>query len=331
LTAITLNDDDLPENKLSYSIDFLNLARARLNPEVPKLDFGSSSNTAPPARHKLVGESDSFSDAMTAIILKHNPEGREISDSPLPEEFDAMKARKVAAVKARKVIPVKVSLPPQMALTERLVSDRVQRLRGGFDAGLARSEFLFTRNNATAMTKFTLLEIRDICRIIFDEIFNARGFRQARNIVVQYRTSQEINDAPIASVRLAARLAKNMSLPPPLREFYSCYATTAVPEKKSVATKKMLQFYNQYQLYNAYLRLSHQSPEDLEAFLSKQGLRPSQGKGWASLLLQYLAGQLEVTSTKLRNTLQQNQCMHLMVSTFGIGVLALVPANTSHM
>jgi hypothetical protein len=45
----------------------------------------------------------------------------------------------------------------------------------------------------------------------------------------------------------------------------------------------------------------------------------------------YLARAIGLRKEQLQNVLQQSQSVHLLAATFGTGILALMPPNTSYL
>jgi hypothetical protein len=115
------------------------------------------------------------------------------------------------------------------------------------------------------------------------------------------------------------------SLPFELREFFSAYSSCTESSTKLSAVKRMLGLHEKYVLYNVYLRMGTKPSEELKQLLLEEGRKPKQGQGWATVMLGFLADQLHLTKQKLTTMLQDAQCVHLMIATFGVGVLVLVP------
>jgi hypothetical protein len=341
-------------------MEFLNKAAARLGittDPIPGPDFTKASSSAPastagpaltraataaaasvasssslaslaapsPQPATLPPGNPSYSATISKIINKYNPTGKELTHSPPPEAFAAVAAAKVSRASAASAPAAPAApLPAQIALTHNLPSAQVQALRAAFQAALTENRFPWTKNNSITMASFTAEEVKSITRIIFDDVFNLQGHRRALAVITSYRKSEDRTN-PISSTVIAARLALDANLPLDVRQFYSVYSASTKSSTRLSAVEQMLVFHEKYKLYNSYLRLLSQPSEHLRDLLRKAGYVPRQGQGWATIMLRYIAGQLELEKSKLRNILQETQCMHLMVATFGVGVLAFVP------
>jgi hypothetical protein len=217
-----------------------------------------------------------------------------------------------------------------MALTQTSLSPQVQQLRMAFEAALTQAEFPWTKNNQTAQTKFTNSEVASTSKLIFDDVFNTKGFVRALEIVKSYRNLEQGSN-PLSATVIAERLSLDAQLPLDLREFFSVYSSCTKSPTKSSAVESMLALHEKYKLYNSYLRMVSQPSEDLQALLTSAGLVPEQGRGWSSVALQYIGNELNLSKNKLSNILQDTQCVHLLVSTFGVGVLVFVPSRIRHL
>lgn len=259
---------------------------------------------------------------MQSINSKYNPAGREPSDPPSSEAFDATAAR---AAHPQKRMASAAPRPPQMALSSSVSGAQVQALREAFETALTQVAFQWTKNNVTTTMRFTNDEIESVTSIIFNEVFNVNGYQCALNVVNSHRESVEGSN-PVSATLLAARLALDDHLPVGMRKFYSGYSASTRSSTKLTAVERMLTYHEKYVMYQSYLELLDPS-DDLQTLLQEAGFVPKQGQGWTTVMQRYLSRELGLPKGKLSNILQETQCVYLMVTTFGVGVLVLVPRN----
>ena len=305
--AIMTEDDETPAYKFQFVILFLMGAAKQLNIDVnpiAQLQFQS-------------------------LYDKYNPVCKELINSPPSSIVAARAAAATTAILARALPQAPASavpVPEQLALTQNSLCIQVQALRTEFEAALAQAHFPWTKNNKTTDTKFTEFEIVSTSSLIFDDVFNTNGLIRALDIIDSYR-NRELGAKPISATLIAGRLSLDARLPSNLREFFSMYSSCTRSPIKSSAVESMLALHEKYKLYDSYLRLVSQPSEDLRGLLANAGYVPEQGRGWSTVTLRYIADQLGLTKNRLNNTLQETQCLHLMVSNFGLGVLVFVPSR----
>ncbi len=262
-----------------------------------------------------------------AVIDRYNPTRVELSTSPSPEMFARNAVARNTAIAPVPVPKVRaLTTTGLLATTGGTSQAMMAELQEEFAAALRDRRFLWARNNSAVPTRFTADEVSTITNLIFKTTFGRTGFRRARNLVVSYRESNA-SDVPISSTVLAANLAHDQQLPAEFRQFYRTYADCTRNMVSATPVRQLVILHDKYQVYNEYLRLTTESTVHLEEFLGAAGYVTGQGRGWASVIHSYLAHSLNLSPVKLRNILQDCQTIHLMVTTFGLGVLVFVPAS----
>lgn len=265
------------------------------------------------------GPGEPLSNIISRVEKRYNPAGLKLA-SPPAEAFTRPRPS-----------PPAEPLPDQVALSGEHGGQQVVALRIAFQEALGDVEFKFSKNNRIEVTKFTPTEVKNITSLIFDSVFNANGYDRANAIMSSYRASKESTNPVAATVR-AARLALDETLPSDVREFYSLYASSTKSTTSFSAVEQMLSCHEKYKLYNAYLVLVDQPSDDLANLIKAAGGGVTkQGQGLRTVLLTYLATELNLSRGQLRNLLQETQCIHILVASFGVGVLAFVPRGIINM
>jgi hypothetical protein len=89
-------------------------------------------------------------------------------------------------------------------------------------------------------------------KLIFNNVFNIKGFIRALEIVKLYYNFEQGSNLLFITV-IAERLLLNAQLPLNLREFFFIYSLCIKSPTKSFAIKFILALYEKYKLYNLYL------------------------------------------------------------------------------
>jgi hypothetical protein len=331
--AIIARDDDTTANKLRYANEYITAAAAKLKIElnpapIPQPVFQQDSSPesiiAPrktPTRSSTRIARDASPDLgmsstaakFQAIIDRYNPDQIELSNSPTSETF--RKKRKDSM--------------KQLAFSDTITGDMVKQMREQFTKEMEEVSFNWTKSNISRVIKFQPEEITTITNMIFDLAFGLAGLKRAAAIVKSYREN-EAEELPISASITAAKLAQEEEVPSEFRKFYQGFSDCAKQRTTMSAVQQMLVLHEKFSLYDRYDALVNTKKKSLLAFLRANNYTTKQGRNWSSVIHLYLSESLGITSARLSNILAEYQSIHLMVATFGVGVLVLIPGTISN-
>lgn len=290
--------------------------------EVPAVSVGRTTRnggktTDPTSTNKSLGTT-----LMEEVINKYGGNAQAPTDQPTEEEFKKNRD---------KTVKTKNKKPTEFAITPLTTPANVASLRKRFVQGMSETTFRWTKNNVASSQKFTAEEIETITDFIFETTFGTTGLKHAAAVVRAYRALEE-SDTPIPATMTAARLAQDEKIPAEFRQFYRLYNDCTKDQLAHQGVlRQLLKLHDNYQLYNNYLIITEGEKAHLRNFLTAAGFTTARGRGWSSVVHSYISTTLGLTTIKLRNMLQEYQCIHLMVSQFGVGILVLLPGNITNL
>lgn len=220
----------------------------------------------------------------------------------------------------------------QIAVTPRYGRQSVRDAATSFQQQLQDLQVTERKNNSLITSHINPADIPLLVQFFFHHTFGEacqkRMFTLFDEIVSQDQTS-------IPTVSLAAQKARDKTLLPEMRAFFSTYARWYAEEaKQAQVIPEIAATIRAFELYNAFFQLREKASgpkgDELLAFLAAQGFSTSVGRDVRSCILKYLARELGISSGQLSNTLQAHQGVFLLTQQFGKGILVLLPKGASH-
>ena len=226
-------------------------------------------------------------------------------------------------------IRVTMSLAPGSSVDDLV--DRIER----FAAALGEVTMtLRLENRLVDGVKLSQQEINQMTRFFFQETFGS-GARSRLISLVNYLGNTSAAGDTVTSGERAVALAQREDMPEDFRRFFYSLSRVSQGSRPSTSVySKILCFWYQYRVYADFARLQRTARNHgsrYRAFLQKNGLILGVGQGSSTAIITYLATALGSERHRIRNILQQSQPIHLLACTFGPGILALIPTNSTNL
>jgi hypothetical protein len=229
-------------------------------------------------------------------------------------------------------MPVDKEIRAQIAWSDNIPIDTVDSMREELERRLTKETFSFQKNRKTSEIQLTKDEVSNLIDFVFERVFGQTGLTRATEIVKAVRMTNGENQLLTASV-IAANLAHDDTVPSQLQSFFRYYSSysreSILPDNPAF---QMLRFYERVQMYNEYLELiKNPSDKTTQRYLERLGHKTSTGRGWKTVVHDYLKQTLGLSNTQLNNQLQENQPLYTLATTFGAGILVFIPGSASNL
>jgi hypothetical protein len=190
------------------------------------------------------------------------------------------------------------------------------------------------QGNKPVSTPLSAEEIDQIVVFFFNDVFGSAA-RQRVAKMLAYADRVDIFGTDHGAGQRAAALALDDEVLPVFRRFFRSFGSYhGACHTASSQYKRIQRHWDQFSIYAGFMALNKYAddePKNALAFLAKHGLYPAEGVRFLSLTMTYLARAIDLGKEQLQNVLQQSQSVHLLAATFGTGILALMPPNTSYV
>jgi hypothetical protein len=268
-----------------------------------------------------------------SVIAKYDTAGVDPPASVTSSAFHAHEVPAKATADAEPFAPAQPTKQTRakIAWSDHTSLDEIDSMRAEFIGRLTEEVFPFKKNQHLSYVQFTAEERDALANFVFNSLFGTAGLNRVRAIIQAIRTTEGGTQPTLSTIR-AVNLAHDTLVPGQLRgffRFYSAFGEDLVPRRNPVA--QMLRLHQRFQLYHQYETLLHHGDPETRQFLTTQGFGPSQGRGWKSMVHDYLTTVLGITHAQLANSLQENQPVHIVVKGFGLGVLVFLPGTATNL
>lgn len=319
ITIAKQGEPDTPAQKLIYAQGILDIAAKKLGIDTAKIRQPQLSDSSTKAK---VAVQNALLQEVKDLTNPTNTLSKESSKAKLPN----ISKEGLAATKNPTSMLKYISLTPDDDVT--YITERAE----GFHKVLRELGITVKKNNKTSIVQLTEDEIHALHEFFFIEVFGYKARNRLYRLQTRLDHKASISEDPCHAGQVALQLSHDQSLSTDLRELFSRFHIWHRGTLSKEATyTKLLHMYDGYKLYNQFTRLASKD-QGISAIqrITSTGLVTSRGKGHKSLLLQYVATSLGLKVSALKNKLQQVQSVHLLVKTFGCGILVLLPPNAPY-
>lgn len=213
----------------------------------------------------------------------------------------------------------------------------VTALRDAYLQSLCGQDIEIRKNNSTNTTIFSAKLAISWSNFMFTKVFGKATVVRVQQIL-RY-ISKPIDGIDAGMAIRAEKSSRKKDAPVLLRKFYKMLAqeqrsSTAPKSREASAYHGLIQLDDQYSLYEQWSRLValvEAKNGELTGYLASKGYAPTQGVNWKACLNRCITDDLELGRVgNLTNKLQTAQGVHMLVSIFGHGIIAFLPASTAN-
>ncbi|OAF59188.1 hypothetical protein VC83_04249 [Pseudogymnoascus destructans] len=227
------------------------------------------------------------------------------SERPPSSEPTAEDLARLAALEAENICTTMVS--GGMTLTAKYTTDEYRVAFADVFRSLCHLETMEVKRNLLQPYVVTPQIVGEVIKFFFHRVFNIPGARQVQNLVKQLQATDEWK------IVMNATTSPALHLPMSLGDF-----------KVIMDMEKRIISYGEYSNCKELVDKN----KDIMTFLNSKGHFTKQGVGKVTLLKDYLSDKLGINREQLDKHFQLGRVLHMLTSTFGAGILPLLPRET---
>lgn len=256
------------------------------------------------------------------------PPDTAISPNPVTAKAPSANGKEPAKPRSAKLKDI------TFGISDQANSVTLKQMRDRYYEALLSTKVIVKLRNSPSERAFTVREATELSNFFFEEMLGPSALKRLQKLVQEYNRISTVNDGVgLQHISKAANAATDEKVPLVFQEFFQAFQQE---QRNRIRTDGSVFALHSLGLslttHDRYLKLLDRMNTDqscVEA-LSKLGFKISSGRGFKSVVREYLCATLDISDEILKKSLEPSNGLSVLVDCFGYGILTILPPTFVH-